>query len=210
MADNAEPGQPVALSFDEIWRSETLAPLFRPRIVLRVVAVVTVALAALAVIELIILARGDHADLSVGAVSNLVTWVGAIYAFCWGVYTYGDKKEQSNKEPFLKEQLRLCFRASELAATLTSETCTKKWEEARQEFWRLYYGPLCIVEDPDVARAMVNLSDKIPRPEHPRPDQLPIADVELRRASINLAHAARRLILAAWDVKLAPLTERTP
>jgi hypothetical protein len=46
-----------------------------------------------------------------------VTWIGAVYAFCWGVYTYGDKKEQSNKEPFLKEQLKLCFRASELART---------------------------------------------------------------------------------------------
>jgi hypothetical protein len=197
MADNPEPGRPVALSFDEIWRAETLAPLFRPRVVLRVVAVVTVALAVLAGIELVL--AQDHLDLRIKVLSNLVTWIGSIYAFSWGV---GGKKEQSNKEPFLKEQLRLCFRASELAATVATETCAKKWEEARKEFWQLYWGPLSVVEDPAVEDAMVELGKLIPTEPVDAP-KLPMTT--LGEPSYRLAHAARDLVLASWNVDLPPL-----
>jgi hypothetical protein len=201
MANKSEPERPVALSLSEIWRAETLAPLFRPWIVLRVVAVVTVVLVVLAFIELRL--AGDHPDLKLNALSNLVTWIGGIYAFSWGVYTYGDKKEQSNKEPFLKEQLRLCFRASELAATLATESDCKKWEEARKEFWQLYWGPLSIVEAPAVESAMVDLGQLIPTGPVDAP-KLPMTS-SLGVPSYKLAHAVRDLVLASWNVDLPPL-----
>ena len=148
-----------------------------------------------------------------GEVVNLATlagWIGSIGAFVWGVYTYGDKRAQDNKSPFLKQQLDLCFRASEVVATLTTEGNPEKWDEARHEFWRLYYGTLCIVENREVADAVIALGKLIPRPEQPRPGQLPITDLEFRSASILLAREARKLILAAWRIKLDPATERIP
>ena len=144
------------------------------------------------------------------SLATLAGWIGSIGAFVWGVYTYGDKRAQDNKFPFLKQQLDLCFRASEIAATLTTESDPDKWDEARHEFWRLYYGTLCIVENREVADAVIALGKLIPRPEKPRPAQLPITDLEFRSASILLARQARKLILTAWRIKLDPATERVP
>jgi hypothetical protein len=71
----------------------------------------------------------------------------------------------------------------------------------------LYFGPLCIVEDREVENAMVALGKRIPKPEAPIPDELPIADGEFRNLSIRLAHAARRLIQSGWGVDLGRLGE---
>jgi hypothetical protein len=137
--------------------------------------------------------------------ATLAVWVGSIIAFAWGIYKYADAREQANKEPFLKEQLSLCFRASDVASRLTTESDPTKWNEARLEFWRLYYGPLCIVEDEAVEEAMVLLGYRIPKPEQPIPDRLPIEDNGFRKASLTLAHAARKLILDAWDIEIGSL-----
>jgi hypothetical protein len=197
MTDTSKSGRSVALLLGEMWRAGTLAPLFSDRMVLVVLGAVTITLVVLTAVR-------------VTELTNLVTWIGAIYAFCWGVYTYGDKKEQSNKEPFLKEQLKLCFRASELASRLATESHPDNWDEVRHEFWSLYYGPLCIVENLAVETAMVALGEQIPKPGQPRPDRLPIADEAYRDASIALAHAARTLILNAWGVELGPLMRGSP
>ncbi len=137
--------------------------------------------------------------------STAVTVIGAIAAFLFGVYQYADKKKQSNKEPFLKEQLRLCFEASNAVARLTIEPDKEKWEEARHDFWRLYYGVLCVVEDPDVEEVMFALGKRIPQPESSPPAVIPISDDAFRNSSIELAHAARRLILKNWGIKLGHL-----
>lgn len=145
-----------------------------------------------------------------GDLTTLAGWISSIGAFVWGVYTYGDKRTQENKAPFLKQQLDLCFRASDVAATLATESNPEKWDEARFEFWRLYYGTLCIVESRAVGDAMIALAKLVPRPEKPRPAQVPITDAGFRSASIRLAHEARKLILSAWRIKLEPLTDRIP
>ena len=123
---------------------------------------------------------------------TLVTWAGAIVAFLWGVMKYADTKDQANKQAFLLEQLKLCFEASDAAASLVTERNGEKWEIARQTFWRLYHGKLCIVEDSDVAAAMYQLGKVIPLPEAPRPDRLPITDRETRtcRSSWLIRHVS--------------------
>jgi hypothetical protein len=143
------------------------------------------------------LAQNDP-NLRVTSVTNLVTWIGAIYAFCWGVFTYADKKEQSNKEPFLKEQLKLCFRASELAATLATESCPKKWDAARQEFWQLYWGSLSIVEDAGVESEMVDFGTLIPSKPA---SEVTLPMNALRLPSYKLAKKLRALVLASWNAQ---------
>jgi len=141
--------------------------------------------------------------------STLIAAAGAIVAFLFGVYQYADKKRQSNKETFLKEQLRLCLEASNAVARLTVEE-EEKWDEARRDFWRLYFGILCVVEDRHVAKAMITVGENIPKPGLPRPIKTPISDEAFRKNSIKLAHEVRRLILASWQVKLdtVPTDER--
>jgi hypothetical protein len=141
--------------------------------------------------------------------STLIAAAGGVAAFLVGVYQYADKKRQSNIEPFLKEQLRLCMEASDAVARLAVEE-NDKWDEARRDFWRLYFGILCVVEDREVARAMIAIGERIPKPESPRPAVTPISDEALCKDSIELAHKVRRLILASWQVKLdtVPVDER--
>jgi hypothetical protein len=115
---------------------------------------------------------------------------------------------RSSREPFLKKQFDLCFEASNYAAQLATEGDPDKWDAARREFWRLYYGPLCVVEDKSVAQAMMAVGDLLPEADFPRPDTVPITDEAYRNASIKLARTVRTLIRDAWGVHLGSLEEQ--
>lgn len=136
---------------------------------------------------------------------QIATAIGGVVTFGWGVVTYRDTKSRSSREPFLKQQFELCFQASNCAAQLATERDPNKWDAARSEFWRLYYGPLCVVENKPVAKAMIAVGHLLPKPDLPRPDKVPIADEAYRDASIQLAQAVRTLIQNAWGVHLGPL-----
>jgi hypothetical protein len=141
----------------------------------------------------------------VALIGTAATLLIAAGTFWWGVITYRETKKTESQQPFNKEQFALCFEASNLASKLATETDAGEWDAARRNFWRLYYGPLCIVEDAEVARAMITVGSLIPKPDLPRPDQLPIATLEYRNASIQLAHKVRTLIQKTWNVDLGPL-----
>jgi hypothetical protein len=111
---------------------------------------------------------------------------------------------QANKRPFLQKQLEVCFQVQDVAARLASEVNPEEWEKARSEFWRLYWGALCLVESPDVEAAMVNLGQLVPREKVLNPT-LPMTI--LQRPSYELAHAARDLILGCWEAKLGEVTD---
>lgn len=130
--------------------------------------------------------------------------VGTVLA---GIWQFSSQQAQSNRVPFLTEQLRLCFEASDTVARLATETDAAKWEEARKNFWRLYWGPLGIVEDRALESAMVDLGKMVPRQQgQPGDYQLPMDS--LARPSLALAHATRDLILRSWNVELGPIDEK--
>lgn len=115
------------------------------------------------------------------------------------------EQRQANQRPFLEKQLELCFAATETTARLASETCPAKWEQARLDFWRLYWGSLCIVEDQSVEAAMKAFEPLVPF-ERPASPNLPMGS--LRMPSLRLAHAARNLVLASWKIDMPALQER--
>ncbi|MBL29536.1 MAG: hypothetical protein CMM50_18555 [Rhodospirillaceae bacterium] len=131
-----------------------------------------------------------------------IPWLLSILTIAVGGWQFWLKVDQANKEPFLRKQLELAFEASEVAAQLATTTDPETWEEARQGFWKLYWGPLAIVEDRDVEAAMVRFSKVIP--DEPAA-QITLPVDKLRVPSLELAHATRDLILESWNVKLAPL-----
>lgn len=138
-------------------------------------------------------------------ITTLVGWIFSLLTIGAGIWQYADKKAQSNKEPFLRKQLDLCFAASDAAAALATTADAEKWQSAREEFWRLYWGTLSIVEDTNVEIAMVKFGNRLE--ELPRTPELP-ANV-LQEPSLALAHAARDLILESWKVDLPKLKGRT-
>jgi hypothetical protein len=142
---------------------------------------------------------------AVALIGTSASFLIAAGTFFWGVLTYRDTKKTESQQPFNRERFELCFEASNLASKLATEINPDEWDAARRNFWRLYYGPLCIVEDEDVAKAMMTVGGLIPKPDMRCPDQLPIATNEYRTASIDLAHKVRALIKKTWNLDLAPL-----
>jgi hypothetical protein len=59
------------------------------------------------------------------------------------------------QKPFWEKQLQTCFEASTAAATIATSRDKEAVSKAVDDFWRLYWGPLAIVEAREVAGAMV-------------------------------------------------------
>jgi hypothetical protein len=103
------------------------------------------------------------------------------------------------RRPFLEKQMELCFEASTVAATLATTTDPARWQASREIFWRLYWGPLSVVERPlapgeigPVESNMVAFGNQLkPLQENPK---LPLSG--LQQSSLHLAHADRRSLVA--------------
>ncbi len=103
------------------------------------------------------------------------------------------------KDPFVKMQTELSVAASTAAAALASSQDEGSWLKAREDFWRLYWGPLALVEDRDLERAMVEFGSHVP-PNitfEERPTNLGFL-------SLNIAKAARSEMASAWNPDFEP------
>jgi hypothetical protein len=119
-----------------------------------------------------------------------------------GIWKFSAQQKQANRRPFLQKQLDLCFQATETTGRLASESDPIEWEKARITFWRLYWGPLSVVEGRLVEKAMVELGKLVP--DNPvSSSTLPMKSLEV--PSYELAHAVRGLVLPKWNVRLRPL-----
>lgn len=133
-----------------------------------------------------------------------VPWVLTILTLSIGAWQFTLQQQQANRAPFLKEQLQLSFSAVEAVATLASETDPVAWEQARKTFWRLYWGPLSVVEDREVEAQMVALGKLVPPPQQ----AITAADLPmdaLQIPSLKLAQSVRELLLKSWGVDLPAL-----
>ena len=102
------------------------------------------------------------------------------------------------KKPFFAKQLELCEQASSAAAILVSpkNRDTAERKKANGEFWRLYWGPLAIVEDRAVETAMVRFGHCL---------EGECADQSIENLSLDLAHRCRDLISESWKLDLPTL-----
>jgi hypothetical protein len=87
--------------------------------------------------------------------------IGALAVFLFGIWKYRSSSEQSFKRPFWEKQLELYVEATSAAAILCSATVEDDWAKAKQEFLRLYFGPLCLVESNEVAGAMHSIKTEL-------------------------------------------------
>jgi hypothetical protein len=134
-----------------------------------------------------------------------VPWFLTIFTAAVGIWQFIVQQRQANRLPFLQRQLELCFQITETVGRLSSETDPIEWEKARVAFWRLYWGPLSIVEDRAVEREMVELGRLVP--------EKPVSSHDLPMSAIGvpayrLAHAIRNLVLTSWQVNLPSLLEK--
>ena len=107
------------------------------------------------------------------------------------------EQQHEKQRPFLERQLRHYFEASESASKVANLPDGKDRAEAMQAFWQLYWGPLAVVEDSDVERAMVNFSGALRSDESDR--------ATLQQRSLELAHAFRGSLEKQWGTSLGEL-----
>lgn len=128
----------------------------------------------------------------------------------FGLRQYRDTTRREFLEPIRRAQLDLYQQASSAAAKLaTLPSRSLEWKKASDDFWRLYYGPLAIVEnyrsessednaDPTVEEAMVAFGNCLM-------DQKRLGSDDMLNLSLGLAHTCRVSLGATWGFHAAQL-----
>ncbi len=117
-----------------------------------------------------------------------------------GLWKYLDTAGKNLRKPFWERQLALYVEATSAAATLASSSDIEMKSAAEATFWRLYFGPLAIVEDEGVEAAMVKLGRCLQLQDYDKG--------ELEKLSLALAHACRDSIGNTWSMTLPELKGR--
>lgn len=140
-----------------------------------------------------------------GFVSALSVIIGIVYSV--NQYRDSKQKDQTNLElqltiakfeaqkPFYQRQLELCDQASSAAAILATPKvqAASDLQKAKGDFWKLYWGPLGIVEDAGgVESAMKTFGDCL----NGRCAQ------DIEHLSLDLAHVCRALVAQSWNIVL--------
>jgi hypothetical protein len=137
---------------------------------------------------------------------TITKWLALLAVACGGVYgflEYKDVVEKDFRKPFWEKQLDHYFDASSAASLLATSCDIHELEKAKVEFYRLFYGPLAIVEDDRVETAMVSFHDELSSSK----ELAVCGSTKLKNLSLDLAWKLRQSIGYTWNVQL-PVLER--
>ena len=94
-------------------------------------------------------------------ISWLGTLLAAVAAAVWSFLTYEDKTRIEFQKPLVAKTLDLCLEISRTVGDLVSEPNPDKWYVLRARFWSLYHGELVLIEEPNLAGAMVKFNNRM-------------------------------------------------
>ena len=145
---------------------------------------------------------------------DIVKMIGAavlIAGFLWGIYTYKHTSQRELAEhmaeaerfavtrrveatkPYLEMKLKLYTEATQIAAKIaTTDNKDYLKKENIDRFMQLSWGELALVEDREVASAMISFRNCLMKE---------CSMVELEQASLKLAHACRDSLARSWGVE---------
>jgi hypothetical protein len=114
-------------------------------------------------------------------------------------------------QPFNAKRLDLCGEAANAAAILATghaadgslvpyPDAAKRQGQAAADFWRLYWGPLGIVEDDAIAGAMVEFGNCLQGK----------CDKPIQTLSLAIAHACRNEVSKSFKLSLPAAPKRPP
>jgi len=142
----------------------------------------------------------------------------AVAAFVFGVIQYVEQRQrelatrenelarqaaardQEFMKPLWERELATYFLTSETVATLAATTDVTKRREAEEQFWRLYAGPLVILETKELSGAMVLFSRCLDGTER-------CSDAELRKRSLAVSSAIQQAIQEHADLRLSEFSK---
>jgi hypothetical protein len=108
------------------------------------------------------------------------------------------------KQAFNGKRLELCAQATGDAGTIATSRDKSKLRLAKDDFWRLYWGPLGIVEETEVARAMVAFGRCLDDREGKNDLRYRFAcdGTPLTSLALDLAHACRSEVSKDFQLDL--------
>jgi hypothetical protein len=119
-----------------------------------------------------------------------------------GVWQYRETKRAEFRQRFWEAQLALYQDATEAAAAIANARDLDAVADARTRFWQLYWGPLSMIEHPEVERAMIAFGAALGECERgggacaggaPGDSITP-----LRQKAYDLAHCVRASLHRTW------------
>ena len=105
-------------------------------------------------------------------------------------------RERAFMQPVLERQMNTYFEASAAVATLATARSATERDKATDNFWKLFWGPLVMLESPDVSLAMKGIAECLDGGASK-------CDVDERKnRSLILASALQTDFFSSW--KLSP------
>jgi hypothetical protein len=141
--------------------------------------------------------------------------IGACVTFAWGVWVwkdnadeeraaaaseterYADSRRIEATRPFLELQLKLYTEAALVTGKIATASGT---QQDVDRFWQLYTGELALVEDPEVAKAMIAYGEALKANKQG----------SLGGLAIALAHRMRESLARSWGTDAWQMRAATP
>jgi hypothetical protein len=111
------------------------------------------------------------------------------------------QQAHERQQPFIDAQMRYYFEAAETAAQIPRSEGSARDKLARR-FWQLYWGPMAVVEDQEVEKAMVAYGRQL-RIE-------PADSAMLENLSLGVARACRSSLQRLWVQNLGDVHNIRP
>ena len=133
--------------------------------------------------------RFKKIELALKAISSLALIVAGVWAF----HTYTDTKEKEFYTTYWNKKFELYLETSSWASVMATTKSESEFNEARKQYYRLFYGQLSLVEGESVKKAMENFTRYIPKKEV---NELPVKGLE--NAAYELTIALKEELGLSW------------
>jgi hypothetical protein len=148
----------------------------------------------------------------VDSVSKGFGILGAILVAVWTIWTYNDSRKRQAvidenaarsaaveaRKPLEAERLKLYLDAISASATIASDPDPKAQKQATAEFWKLYWGPLAMVEDGNVEGTMVAFGNCLKNNS---------CTDDKAQLALRIAYSCRHSLESGWDTNLGEVTK---
>jgi hypothetical protein len=131
------------------------------------------------------------------AISKIGGTIGIFGGGLWTVILYFQTRKKETKtaeltakQGFLSKRLDFYIEASSCAGVIAGSDNETEVAAARDRFWVLFWGPMSVIEDPEVETAMVNFSEALKK--HDRDS--------LKASAYQLAHTCRDSLKRDWQI----------
>ncbi len=137
---------------------------------------------------------------------KIISVLSGAVSFLWGVWIWRvaqkdkidfTRTEAENKfelrkfeltKPFLEKQLSIYTELVSICASLVIDTNSRK-----DEFWKIYWGQLSLVDNADVSSAVVSFGQAL--------EYTPDDKSELKQRAMLVANACRKSLSTSWGIE---------